>query len=239
MFSWIWNNDCVLFISISTFYLLDNHSCLTSKCLFQLKCKPKCNMPKIAFSLDFHCACVYNAKLSSLYVKEKGKDSLFFIILLVFFNLFLVIITFYRSGFDTRDETNMKNHSLTKLSTLKLQRCLNVEITTSVQLSNTTIFQPCFNFDVWPLYQCWYNVVVPAGLASSLSIFILLWRLKWKLSLLTWMCKVGENILNKLRLRKYMFVSAVVNVISRKYFGFVKMTPNFPSSIVNVCPAQW
>jgi len=105
-------------------------------------------MPKIAFSLDFHCACVYNAKLSSLYVKEKGKDSLFFIILLVFFNLFLVIITFYRSGFDTRDETNMKNHSLTKLSTLKLQRCLNVEITTSVQLSNTTIFQPCFNFDV-------------------------------------------------------------------------------------------
>ena len=30
IFSWLWNNDCVLFISISTFYLLDNHQRLTS-----------------------------------------------------------------------------------------------------------------------------------------------------------------------------------------------------------------
>ena len=31
MFSWLWNNDCVLFISISTFYLLDNHNAYAAK----------------------------------------------------------------------------------------------------------------------------------------------------------------------------------------------------------------
>ena len=34
------------------------------------------------------------------------------------------------------------------VSTLKPQRCINVEITTSVQRSNTTISQPYFNVDV-------------------------------------------------------------------------------------------
>ena len=31
MFSWLWNNECVLFISISTFYLLDNHNAYAAK----------------------------------------------------------------------------------------------------------------------------------------------------------------------------------------------------------------
>jgi len=42
----------------------------------------------------------YDAKLPSPYVKEKGKDKFVFIILLVFFNLFMLIIMFYLSGVD-------------------------------------------------------------------------------------------------------------------------------------------
>ena len=41
-----------------------------------------------------------------------------FIILLGVLNLFMLIITFYLSGVNIRNETNMSNHSLTKLNPL-------------------------------------------------------------------------------------------------------------------------
>ena len=81
----------------------------------------------------------------------------------MFFIVFFPVTVLLQGQFKVKTTTLFQPH-FNVVSTLKPQRCLNVESTTSVQLSNTTIFQPYFNVDVWLLFQRWYNVVVPAGL---------------------------------------------------------------------------
>jgi len=57
------------------------------------------------------------------------------------------------------ETTTLFQPSFNLLSTLKPQRSFNIEITTSVQLSNTTIFQPYFTL----MCDRCINVVVSAG----------------------------------------------------------------------------
>ena len=53
---------------------------------------------------------------------------------------------------------------------LKSQQCVNVKITTSVQISNPTVSMT--------LFQCCYNVVVPTWLAVGRMIAVLV--LDWQ-----------------------------------------------------------
>ena len=68
----------------------------------------------------------------------------------------------------------LSNHSLVRrfndVSMLKSQQCVNVNITTSVQISNPTVSMT--------LVQCCYNVVVPTGLAVGRmhAVLVLDWQ---------------------------------------------------------------
>ena len=85
----------------------------------------------------------------------------------VFFIVFTVTLLL-QGQFKVETTTSFQPHFNVETTT-SFQPHFNVETTTSVQLSNTTILQPCFNVNVWPLFQRWYSVVVPAGKVSPLS----------------------------------------------------------------------